>query len=162
MPKSGVNPESLKNLNREGRPMVYDQRKKNHNITVTTTGWEGAQATARSLGYGGVSEFVEQVGRGQLHVEKKVDGFPQTRPQLNMSIEDIARLVIDSEYKTREFVRDFLDEKFRDFLNQVNKIAVGKTHAAETIISNTEEIKEDLEQLLATSRDPFWLPSTKH
>ena len=60
-----VHPNSLANLS--GRPQAYlDEKKKRRNLTVTDTGWEGAQAMVRKAGCASVSEFLEKLGRGQI------------------------------------------------------------------------------------------------
>lgn len=62
-----MNPNSLANLSREGRPAAYDEPKKLHRLTVTATGWDGVQAIALELGLS-VSELLERLGRKQLAV----------------------------------------------------------------------------------------------
>jgi hypothetical protein len=124
--KPKINPKSLKNLTHEGRPTVYEQKKTTHNITVTPAGWEGLQAKAHSLGYSGVSEFVEQVGRGQVHVEKKSFDGSQTHSLANVNYEDIKMLfqasLQVSELRTIEYLRNSVDEQFKNFLSEVRKI----------------------------------------
>lgn len=63
--KPGENPNSLDNLNREGRPTVYDENKKQRAVVVTDTGWKGFQALAKLLKLS-ASELVEQIGRGTI------------------------------------------------------------------------------------------------
>ncbi len=60
-----IHPNSLANLT--GRPQAYlDEKKKRRNLTVTDTGWEGAQPIVRKAGCASVSEFIEKLGRGQI------------------------------------------------------------------------------------------------
>jgi hypothetical protein len=62
----GKNPESLKNLNRDGRPSgeeIYGEPKKKRTLTVTESGWQGAVKAVRALGYSSVSEYLERFGR---------------------------------------------------------------------------------------------------
>jgi hypothetical protein len=61
----GKHPNSLQNLTHTGRPLEYDEPKKGHRVTVTETGWDSAQKLIRSMG---MSEFLEQLGRGQVMV----------------------------------------------------------------------------------------------
>lgn len=69
MPKRQMNPNSLKNLTHEGRPPAFDEPKKKRYPSVTDTGWEGSQVAAQALGYSGVSELLENLGRGKLKIE---------------------------------------------------------------------------------------------
>jgi hypothetical protein len=66
MPR-GINPQSLSNLTRDGRPQKYDEPKKDKRLTITETGWNGAKTLIESMGMS-VSEFMEQLGRGQITV----------------------------------------------------------------------------------------------
>jgi hypothetical protein len=61
----GTNPKSLLNLSTEGRPTEYDERKEDHKVTVTPTGWRGVKQFAKSLSLS-VSGLLEKLGRGQL------------------------------------------------------------------------------------------------
>ena len=63
----GKHPNSLQNLTHTGRPLEYDEPKTGHRVTVTRTGWDSAQKLIRSMGMS-VSEFLEQLGRGQVMV----------------------------------------------------------------------------------------------
>jgi len=65
MAKRKMNPNSLANLSREGRPSTYDEPKKLHRLTVTPTGWNGVQAVASKHGFS-VSELLEKLGRELL------------------------------------------------------------------------------------------------
>ena len=136
--KKKINPNSLKNLTHEGRPTVYKQKKTTHNISVTPAGWEGVKAKAHSLGYSGVSELVEQVGRGQVHIEKKLLDNSQSCSITNMNNESIKSQEIIDEYLKKnidkhlkkfidkhlknfmdEHLKNFIDERFKIFLNEI-------------------------------------------
>lgn len=66
--KVGEHPNSLANLNREGRPKVYGSEKKQRYLSVTEEGWEGAQAVVKAAGYASLSDLIEQMGRGHAKV----------------------------------------------------------------------------------------------
>ena len=68
MAKHKIHPNSLQNLNREGRPHAFDEDKKRRYLTVTETGWEGTVAIASSHDCKSVSELLEKLGRGELVV----------------------------------------------------------------------------------------------
>jgi hypothetical protein len=63
-----TNLKSLKNLIHQGRPLAVGERKKEHTVTVSQTGWEGTQAILQSLGCSSISELLEKLGRKQLTV----------------------------------------------------------------------------------------------
>lgn len=74
MAKRKVNPKSLENLIHEGRPQAFEEPKKRRYLSVTETGWEGAQGAIASAGCkGGVSEFLERLGRGEFVIAKSGD-----------------------------------------------------------------------------------------
>lgn len=69
MPNRKINPKSLENLTHEGRPPSYEEPKKRRYLSVTETGWAGAQEAIASVGCkGGVSEFLERFGRGEFAI----------------------------------------------------------------------------------------------
>lgn len=68
MPKRQINPNSLKNLIHEGRPPAFDEPKQRRYLSVTETGWSGSQAAVKALGYSGVSELLENLGRGRVKI----------------------------------------------------------------------------------------------
>ena len=68
----GQNPRSQKNLNREGRQPLHGEAKKDRYVRATAEGWEGFKEVAQSLGIS-ASELVEQIGRGELVVNRKKD-----------------------------------------------------------------------------------------
>lgn len=68
----GQNPRSQKNLNREGRQPLHGEAKKDRYVRATAEGWEGFKEVAQSLGIS-ASELVEQIGRGELVVNRKQD-----------------------------------------------------------------------------------------
>jgi hypothetical protein len=63
----GTHKNSLSNLTHEGRPLEYGEPKKDRSLSVTTTGWNQAQALIKSMGMS-VSEFLEELGRGQVTI----------------------------------------------------------------------------------------------
>jgi hypothetical protein len=63
----GTHPNSLQNLTHEGRPLEYNEPKKTRRLSVTETGWDSARKLIGSMGMS-VSEFLEQLGRGQVMV----------------------------------------------------------------------------------------------
>lgn len=65
----GKNPNSLDNLNRDGRPSgeeIYGEPKKKRTLTVTESGWQGTLKVVRAAGYSSVSEYLERLGRGEI------------------------------------------------------------------------------------------------
>jgi hypothetical protein len=68
----GQNPRSQKNLNREGRQPLHGEAKKDRYVRATTEGWDGFKEVAQSLGLS-ASELVEQIGRGELVVNRRQD-----------------------------------------------------------------------------------------
>jgi len=67
MPNRKMNPKSLENLTHDGRPQTYEEPKKRRYLSVTETGWSGAQSAIATIGCkGGVSEFLERLGRGEF------------------------------------------------------------------------------------------------
>jgi hypothetical protein len=71
MTERKIHPRSLENLTHEGRPKIHGEKKTAHNVSVTPTGWQGAQAAAAKLGFSSVSELIEQLGRQQVRVERE-------------------------------------------------------------------------------------------
>jgi hypothetical protein len=49
-----------------GRPLAYGVEKKERKVRVTDDGWQGARLAAQRSGYLGVSEILEEFGRGSL------------------------------------------------------------------------------------------------
>ena len=69
MTKRKINPKSLENLTHEGRPQAYEEPKKRRYLSVTESGWTGAQEAIEAAGCkGGVSEFLERLGRGEFTI----------------------------------------------------------------------------------------------
>lgn len=69
MPRK-ISAKSLGNLKpgeSPGRGLMYDTRKIQHTVTVTSDGWDGVKVVAENQGVS-VSEFLEKIGRGQLAV----------------------------------------------------------------------------------------------
>jgi hypothetical protein len=74
MAKRNINPKSLENLIHEGRPQAFEEAKKRRYLSVTETGWAGAQAAIEAAGCkGGVSEFLERLGRGEFAIVSTAD-----------------------------------------------------------------------------------------
>lgn len=84
------NHKSPNNFIHGGRPKFYEEKKTTHNITVTPVGWKGIQQKAQNLGYRGVSELVEQIGRGQLCVIQKTSNNEPT-DYLSHSTDDLQK-----------------------------------------------------------------------
>jgi hypothetical protein len=72
-----VNAKSLKNLNRRGKKKIYDEDKKQRYLSVTETGWEGVLTTVKQLGFSGVSELIEKIGRNEVVVVLSEEGVAQ-------------------------------------------------------------------------------------
>ncbi len=71
----GKNPNSIKNLKHEGRPMLVGEPKKVRSIAVSDTGWQMFKLVADEMGLS-MSETIERLGRGDLklvRVEKSHD-----------------------------------------------------------------------------------------
>ena len=66
----GKHPNSLANLTpgSGGRPKTYSEDKKNRQLTVTETGWDGVKEIAVMLNCNGVSDLLEKLGRGELKI----------------------------------------------------------------------------------------------
>lgn len=63
----GKHPNSLLNLNdREGRPLNFEQKKKNRTVSVTDLGWEGLDKLAKEQGCKGISDLFDRLGRGEF------------------------------------------------------------------------------------------------
>jgi hypothetical protein len=69
MAKRKINPKSLENLIHEGRPQAFEEQKKRRYLSVTDSGWIGSQNAVKAAGCkGGVSEFLERLGRGEFTI----------------------------------------------------------------------------------------------
>lgn len=67
--KPGKHPNSLKNLKLGGNKLRYEQPKKRRSISLTDEGWDKCrQLTKENFGLS-VSEFMEQLGRGEIDLE---------------------------------------------------------------------------------------------
>ena len=66
--KAGEHPNSLANLNREGRPKAYGSDKKQRDLSITEEGWTGAQSAVKTAGYASLSDLIEQLGRGHAKI----------------------------------------------------------------------------------------------
>jgi hypothetical protein len=68
----GKHPNSLANLTpgSGGRPKTYSEDKKNRQLTVTKTGWDGAKELAAMLNCDGISDLIEKLGRGELKISQ--------------------------------------------------------------------------------------------
>ncbi len=60
-----AHPNSLANLQHEGRPLKRGSTKKHRRLTVTEEGWQGCVEISEELGIS-VSEILESLGRGEL------------------------------------------------------------------------------------------------
>jgi hypothetical protein len=66
--KRKMHPNSLANLKREGKELTYGEPKRDRRLTVTPTGWEGAKAAVKEWGFSSLSDFLEQIGRGNVQI----------------------------------------------------------------------------------------------
>jgi hypothetical protein len=63
----GKHPNSLLNLTeRDGRPLDFEQRKKNRSVTLTDKGWEGLKQLAEDNDCKGISDLLDRLGRGEF------------------------------------------------------------------------------------------------
>lgn len=92
MVKRSVHPNSLENLIHEGRPPAFDEDKKRRSLTVTETGWAGSVQVASSVKCSGVSELLEQIGRGELVVSSSVEA-EHDRGEFQQKIEAFERII---------------------------------------------------------------------
>lgn len=65
-----MHPNSLANL-KDGRPPLFDEKKKVRAVSVTQTGWDGILQAAEAVGCDSISEFLERLGRGEVEVSAK-------------------------------------------------------------------------------------------
>ncbi|MGB7415513.1 MAG: hypothetical protein WA902_15000 [Thermosynechococcaceae cyanobacterium] len=93
MSKRTVHPNSLENLIHEGRPPAFDEDKKRRSLTVTKTGWAGSVQVASSVKCSGVSELLEQIGRGELVVMSASVEAEQNRAAFQRRIEAFERII---------------------------------------------------------------------
>ncbi|GAB4551289.1 MAG: hypothetical protein Tsb0014_45580 [Pleurocapsa sp.] len=70
----GKHPNSLKNLQLGGNKIKYDQPKKQRSVSLTDEGWSKCRAEIKSALGITVSEFLEQIGRGEIKINGKVIG----------------------------------------------------------------------------------------
>lgn len=63
-----INPKSLANLRNDGRTPDYDEPKKKRELTVTDTGWNSAKEIIKTAGFSSVSQFLEELGRGNAAI----------------------------------------------------------------------------------------------
>lgn len=73
--KRKMNPKSLANLElspHTGRPAKYGDRRE-HKVLVSDQGWEGAKVAAKAAGFSGVSEMLEELGRGRVAIALVAD-----------------------------------------------------------------------------------------
>lgn len=98
-----VSPESLKNLNREGRSPQHQEKKTTHNISVTPTGWLGVKEVAKQNGCASVSELVERIGRQQIDL-----GENESTGGLDEQLQEIKRLLGSSDDEAQKGISEQL------------------------------------------------------
>ena len=67
--KPGKHPNSLKNLKLGGNKLRYEQPKKRRCISLTDEGWDKCRELVKQNFGLSVSEFMEQLGRGEIDLE---------------------------------------------------------------------------------------------
>lgn len=67
-----THPNSLANLQHEGRPLKRGSEKKSRRLSVTNEGWQGCKQLSDELGLS-VSEILESLGRGELILSKPLN-----------------------------------------------------------------------------------------
>ena len=67
----GKHPNSLQNLELGRRKPKYEQSKKQRSVALTDDGWSKCREEIKSTLGLSVSEFLEQIGRGEIKI---VDG----------------------------------------------------------------------------------------
>lgn len=63
----GINKKSLANLQPGGEPR-YEQPKRQRNVSLTDTGWQGLKEIALDSGLS-LAELLEQIGRRKIKVD---------------------------------------------------------------------------------------------
>ncbi len=68
----GKHPNTLASLKEEGyrggRKCDFNERKKNRSVSMTDKGWELIKITAKEHGYKSISEFLENIARGEIKI----------------------------------------------------------------------------------------------
>jgi hypothetical protein len=67
-----AHPNSLANLQHEGRPLKRGEAKKHRRLSVTDEGWQGCVELSQQLGIS-VSEILESLGRGELILSRPLN-----------------------------------------------------------------------------------------
>lgn len=67
-----AHPNSLANLQHEGRPLKRGSAKKHRRLSVTEEGWQGCLEISSELGIS-VSEILESLGRGEFILSKPLN-----------------------------------------------------------------------------------------
>jgi hypothetical protein len=66
--RQGKHPNSISNLIREGRPLLYEQQKKARSITLTDDSWNKLEILAKAYNCASKSEFIEKICRGEIQL----------------------------------------------------------------------------------------------
>lgn len=64
----GKHPNSLQNLELGRRKPKYEQSKKQRSVSLTDAGWSKCREEIKSTLGLSVSEFLEQIGRGEIKI----------------------------------------------------------------------------------------------
>lgn len=67
--KPGKHPNSLQNLKLGGNKLRYEQPKKRRSISLTDDGWEMCRQLSKQNFGLSVSEFMEQLARGEIDLD---------------------------------------------------------------------------------------------
>lgn len=90
------NPQSLANLQHEGRPTAYEGEGKNrHNVSVTDQGWEGFSKLASSIDRK-PSSLIEAQGRSELDLTLTIEQLcsSETLKKLDLTPTQLMQLSI--------------------------------------------------------------------
>ncbi len=77
--KPGKHPNSLKNLKLGGNKLRYEQPKKRRCISLTDEGWDKCRQLIKQNFDLSVSEFMEQLGRGEIDLEVLQKAMSESR-----------------------------------------------------------------------------------
>jgi len=77
--KPGKHPNSLQNLKLGGNKLRYEQPKKRRNISLTDEGWDKCRQLSKQNFGLSVSEFMEQLGRGDIDLEDLKKAMSSTK-----------------------------------------------------------------------------------
>ncbi len=70
----GKHPNSLENLKKRGNKAKYNQPKRQRSVSLTDEGWSLCKNEIKTALGLSVSEFLEQIGRGEIKINGKAIG----------------------------------------------------------------------------------------